>query len=64
MSNLNIKEVQKMLLIYNALLDGWTIRLVEENKVEFKKPRNSMEINLDNYINEFLIRNLNIEQHE
>jgi hypothetical protein len=57
--------IQKMIFIYNALLQGWTIKM-NENKIEFKKKlkdnnkEKDMEIYLENYLKNFINYNKNI----
>lgn len=55
--------LQKMVFIYNALLKGWTIRMIENDKFEFTKDRESIkkEVDLADYLRKFIQYNLNIE---
>ncbi len=59
--------VQKMVFVYNALNDGWTVQKKGENKYEFTKNMENeseemkQEINLDDYLRKFLRFNMNIE---
>jgi hypothetical protein len=55
--------LQKMIFIYNALLNGWTIRMLEKNKFEFIKDKESIkrEVDLSDYLRKFIQYNLNIE---
>ena len=55
--------LQKMIFIYNALLNGWTIRMIEKNKFEFIKDKESIkrEVDLSDYLRKFIQYNLNIE---
>jgi hypothetical protein len=59
--------VQKMVFVYNALNDGWTVCKKGENKYEFTKNVENeteelkREINLDDYLRKFLRFNMNIE---
>lgn len=57
----NIVNIQKMVFIYNALLSGWTVKMLEDNKFEFKKKKENKELNLDNYLATFLSENLNVD---
>ncbi len=59
----DINIVQKMVFIYNAVLSGWTVSQLENNKFEFTKPKNNLkkEVNLNNYLQKFISYNLNIE---
>ncbi len=55
--------LQKMVFIYNALLKGWTIRMIENDKFEFTKDRESIkkEVDLADYLRRFIQYNLNID---
>ena len=55
--------VQKMVFIYNALLTGWTVRMIGPDQFEFVKPTTNIkrEVNLDDYLRKFIQYNLNIE---
>jgi hypothetical protein len=55
--------LQKMVFIYNALLKGWTIRMLENDKFEFTKDRESLkkEVDLADYLRKFIQYNLNID---
>lgn len=56
-----IIQMQKMLFIFNAILSGWCVKMVEPNKFEFKKDRRNQEVNLDDYLQKFVMKNLNID---
>ena len=55
-----IFKIQKMLFIYKALHDGWTVKIVEKNVFEFKKNKENQQFNLDNYLHNFVEKNLDI----
>ena len=57
----NIVHIQKMLFVFNALLSGWTVKMVGSNTFEFKKDRKNQEVNLDNYLRRFVIQNLSVD---
>lgn len=60
-SNSNeIVSLQKMIFIYNAITSGWIVKMTDTNTFEFTKDRKNQEVNLDNYIQNFIINNLNI----
>ena len=67
MSGSNVEDtslmLQKMVFIYNALLKGWTIRMIENDKFEFTKDTESIkkEVDLADYLRKFIQYNLNIE---
>ena len=53
---------QKMSFIYNALEDGWEIKKKGDNYV-FKKPHhNRREVFLDSYLEQFLLKNMDISK--
>ena len=61
--DLNLLSLHKMLFIYNAVLNGWTVKLLPNNKFEFKKRKDNAkkEIYLDSYLKKFVSNNLNID---
>lgn len=60
--NLNIIEFQKMIFIYNALKDGWSVKMINNGKYEFKKSKTNIkkELLLEDYLKKFIEYNLNI----
>ena len=61
---LDQKNLYKMYFIFNAILEGWTVRKITNNKFEFinKIEKCKKEIYLENYVNKFITENLkNIE---
>lgn len=60
---MDLLTLQKMIFIYNALKKGWTVKCISNNKFEFLKNKSDVkkEINLENYLQNFIINNLNIE---
>ena len=59
----SLVDFQKMVFIYNALLTGWTVRMIGPDQFEFVKPTTNIkrEVNLDDYLRKFIQYNLNIE---
>jgi hypothetical protein len=55
-----IFNIQKMLFIYNALKDGWSVKMVDNNVFEFQKDKKNQKFNLDNYVNNFIIKNMDL----
>jgi len=54
--------LQKMVFIYNALLTGWTVVMIDDNKFEFKKGvGDRREVNFEDYVKRFIEYNMNIE---
>ena len=61
--NIDNIKLHKMIFIYNAINDGWTVKLVD-NKFEFIKNKNTIHKNklyFNDYIKRFINNNLNIE---
>ena len=48
-------ELQKMIFIFNALENGWTIKKNNEKYIFQKKHNNKKEIFLDNYLKKFAL---------
>ena len=62
LNNTNVIEMQKMVFLYNAILEGWTVKLLDENRFEFQKDTNKIKnINLEDYLRKFVLFNLNID---
>ena len=61
--DISLNLLQKMIFVYNALNQGWTIRMIEKDKFEFTKSTESIkrEVNLTDYLKKFIQYNLNIE---
>ncbi len=55
--------LQKMVFIYNALLKGWTVKLIGDDKFEFTRSTESIkkEVDLADYLRKFIQYNINIE---
>ena len=53
----------KVLFIYNALNDGWTVKKTKENIFTFTKNHEeaSKEIYADGYVKDFLMENFNLK---
>ena len=58
--NAEVLNFQKILFIYNTLLSGWTVRLKSNNTFEFKKNNENQEVNLNDYVQNFITENLNL----
>jgi len=50
------KDIQKMIFIFNALNDGWTVKKIDNNKFELIKDNETItkEIILDECIKKFI----------
>jgi hypothetical protein len=58
--NLENIKFQKMVFIYNALNDGWTVKKKNETYVFTKKHGNKKELYLEKDLSSFIGNNLNI----
>lgn len=56
-------KIKKMIFIYNALLNGWTVKCIGKDKFEFLKPTAQLkkEITLDNCLKHFIMENLTLK---
>ena len=54
--NIDRNQIQKMIFVFNALNDGWTIRKISNDKFEFLKDNEHIkkEIILEDYIKKYL----------
>ena len=59
-NNIDIISIQKMIFIYNAILSGWTVKMIDNDRFEFikKKDNISKEVYLNNYLQKFIKENL------
>lgn len=57
----DLVQIHKMVFVFNAVLAGWTVRMVDENTFEFKKDRTTQDVNLDEYLRRFVLHNLSID---
>jgi hypothetical protein len=57
---INYKTFYEMIFIYNAILNGWNVRLLRKSTFEFTKNKKSLKIkNLNDFnINKFIKDNL------
>jgi hypothetical protein len=58
--NIEYNDIQKMIFIYNALQDGWTVKKMETDKYEFIKDKEHIkkEVVLENCIKEYIKYNI------
>lgn len=61
--DLSPTKIKKMIFIYNALLNGWTVKCIGKDKFEFLKPTAQLkkEITLDNCLKHFIMENLTLK---
>ena len=59
-NNIDIISIQKMIFIYNDILSGWTVKMIDNDRFEFIKNKDniSKEVYLNNYLNKFIKENL------
>jgi hypothetical protein len=59
-TNIDYTEIQKMILIFNALNDGWTVKKIDIDKFEFIKDNEHIkkEIILEDYIKKYIKYNI------
>jgi hypothetical protein len=57
----DIVQIQKMVFVFNAILAGWTVRMIDNDKFEFKKDIINREVHLDDYLRRFVMHNLSID---
>lgn len=62
--NENIKidnsKFQKMVLLYNAIEEGWTVKRKNETYVFIKNHEGKKEVLLDTYLDKFMKTNLDL----
>ena len=58
--NIDYNEIQKMIFIFNALHDGWTVKKIDNNKFELLKDKEHIkkEIILEDFITEHIKYNI------
>ena len=57
-NNISKIKLHKMIFIFNALENGWSIKKNNEKYVFQKKHNNEKEVFLDNYLNIFIKNNI------
>ena len=57
--------MQEMLFIYNAVLDGWAVRRLDDGRFEFQKERHKVtsDVCLDTYLRDFVDYYLKIQSN-
>ena len=60
--DVDIVKMQKMVLIFNALESGWTVKKNNNKYVFYKKHLGNKEILLDSYLSRFMKDNLDINK--
>jgi hypothetical protein len=66
LSGLNFEntQIQKMVFIFNAVNDGWTVKKLDVDTYEFNMDTEKIkkEIVLDDYLKKFIKNNLDVEK--
>jgi hypothetical protein len=57
-SQLDKKQIQKMIFIANALEKGWTVKKSNDSYIFTKKHENKREIFQENYLESFVFSNI------
>tara|TARA_Y100000389_G_scaffold158412_1_gene159858 strand:+ start:288 stop:500 length:213 start_codon:yes stop_codon:yes gene_type:complete len=60
LSEMDLVKFHKMAFIYNALEDGWAIKKKENLFIFTKQHQNQKEVYLDDYLKQFINKNINI----
>jgi hypothetical protein len=62
-NNLKIDNIkfQKMLLLFNAIEDGWTIKKKNNSYIFFKNHEGKKEVFEDSYLNKFMKTNFDMK---
>ena len=62
-SNLKIDslKLQKMILLYNALEDGWSIKYKDNSYIFTKKHQGKKEVYLDTFLQTFIKVNMDVK---
>lgn len=62
--NFENTQIQKMIFIFNAVNDGWTVKKLDVDKYEFNMDTEKIkkEIVLDDYLKKFIKNNLDVEK--
>ena len=63
MDNFNEKEKSKILFIYNALQDGWSIKKTDNFYIFKKKHENKKKYLSEDYLKNFILKYNNLENN-
>lgn len=58
--NINTKDLQKMVFIYNSIQNGWKINKIKDKYIFSKKHQGKKEIFDDTYLSTFIEQNSKI----
>ena len=60
-ATIDLLQIQKMVFVFNAVLAGWSVRMIDADKFEFCKDATNREVNLEEYLRRFVANNMSIE---
>lgn len=60
--NIDYLDLKKMIFMYNALNDGWTISKQKDKYTFSKKHEGKKEIFLDSYLKQFIEKNFDLNR--
>jgi hypothetical protein len=62
-TSITYNDIRKMVFVFNALNNGWTVKKIDNDKFEFLKDKEHMkeEIILEDYLKKFIQGNINIK---
>jgi hypothetical protein len=60
--NIDYVKFQKMMFLFNAIDDGWTIKKKEDSYIFKKNHEGKKEVFLETYLNTFMKDNLDIKK--
>jgi len=61
-NNVDSITLQKMVIIYNAIQDGWEVKRKNDNYIFIKKHEGKKEIYLDNFLMNFIKKNIDFDR--
>ena len=59
-AKMDFVTLQKMVFVFNAVQDGWTVRKDVDKYIFTKNHRNTKEVYLDSYLKQFLSDNFDL----
>jgi hypothetical protein len=60
---LNVKSLLKMLFVYNAVIAGWSVKMIEPDTFEFQiQTQQKPESMFNDYLKTFVRHNFSLEQ--
>ena len=60
--SIDVLKLQKMVLLYNAVEEGWEIKKNKDKYIFIKKHEGKKEVLLDSYLRRFVERNMDINK--